>query len=110
MKMLIYAGSEFMTSDAVASALLTYSAALADNHEAATIELPIIEPGGRRTTAAFLVGPASQIVSKDIESDLEEPHDPELVERLRAMTRRLRPEGTVERESAPDSARLEWED
>jgi hypothetical protein len=110
MKMLIYACSEFMTSDAVAVALLRYSEALAESQEAATIELPIVEPGGRLTTAEFLVGPASQIVSKNIETDLEEPDAPEVVERLRAMTRRLRPEASIESEAPSGNGRWKWED
>ena len=109
MKVLIYAGSEFMTSDAVAVALLQYSEALAENQEAATIELPIVEPGGKLTTAEFLVGPASQIVSKDIDTDLEEPHAPQVVEHLRAMTRHLRPEGSVESETPAADAHGNWD-
>ncbi len=109
MKVLIYAGSEFMTSDAVAAALLHYSEALAENHQAATIELPIVEPGGRLTTAEFLVGPSSQIVSKDVVTELEEPDAPDVVENLRAMTRRLHPEGAVESESPSQDPDWPWE-
>ena len=110
MRILIYAGSEFMMSDAVAEALLHYSEALAENQEAATIELPIVEPGGTLTTAEFLVGPASQIVSKHIETELEEPHAAEVVDRLHAMTRRLRPEAATESETPAASSPMTWED
>ena len=77
--MLIYAGSEFMTSDAIADAVLRYSAALAEGRGAATIDVPIVGRDGTASSAAFLLGPASQIVSRDFETDITEPDDPELV-------------------------------
>jgi hypothetical protein len=106
MKVLIYAGSEFMTGDDIAAALLRYSEALAEGREAATIEIPIVGADGGASTAAFLVGPASQIVSKDVDSDLEEPQDSEMVAFLDAQTRRLHP--TASTDSEPPPQEIDW--
>ena len=109
MRMLIYAGSEFMTSDAIADALLRYSEALADGRTAATIEVPVVEPDGSTTTAAFLVGPASQIVSKEIETDMVDPDAPEVLARLEALTRSLHPTATTDSEPPTEDVSWNWE-
>lgn len=107
--MLIYAGSEFMTSDAIADAVLRYSAALAEGRNAATIDVPIIGRDGTASSAAFLLGPASQIVSRDFETDIAEPDDPELVERLEALTRELHPTAAIESEPMTPDVDWTWE-
>jgi hypothetical protein len=90
-KLLIYAGDEYMTGDDIAIALLDYSQALADNATAGSVEIPILEADGARQAAIFLLGPASQIVAKDVDTPYEELTDPAAVEDLRARTRTLRP-------------------
>ena len=106
MKVLTYAGSEFMTSDAVAAALLEYGAALAEGREAATVEIPVIEADGAESVALFLVGPASQIVSRNAETGIPEPDHAEVVGRLEELTRRLRPTATADRN--PPSEDVDW--
>jgi hypothetical protein len=86
-----YAGEELMTGDAIAEALLKYSEALAESGSASTVEIPTILDDGSRSTAKVLVGPASQIVAKPVESSFEELRDAEVVSRLSAMTAELRP-------------------
>lgn len=108
MKVVIYAGGEFMTSDAIADALMDYSAALAEGHDAATIELPIVAEDGDPGRAVFLVGPASQIVAKTVTTDLPEPEDAAEVEHLRAMTRSLRPTASIDTE-AREQVEWNWE-
>ena len=63
MKSIIYANTELLTGDAIAVGVLHYSAALADNGLAETIEIPVLDPDGSRSTALMLIGPASQIVA-----------------------------------------------
>lgn len=106
MKALIYAGSQFLTSDAIAAALLEYSAALAEGREAATVEIPVIDSDGSESVAVFLVGPASQIVSRAIDSDSDDPDHPEVVSRLEDLTRRLRPTATADR--TPPAQDVDW--
>ena len=92
-KLLMYAGGEYLTGDEIAVALLEYRAALADNSTAESVEIPIIYRDGQRQTAIFLLGPASQIVAKTVDGDRDELADQSTVDDLRARTRILRPVG-----------------
>jgi hypothetical protein len=105
MKSIIYAHTELLTGDAIAIAVLHYSAALADNGLAETIEIPIIEPDGSPSTALLLIGPASQIVAKGADTGFPELVDDDLVAELARRTRMLRPEGQADVDE-PDYA--EW--
>lgn len=87
MQIITYAGDEFLTGDDIADALLGYSRALGDEDRAEVVEIPVREDDGSLATAKFLIGPASQIVSRSVQGKGEELTDPELVERLRRMTR-----------------------
>ena len=98
MKVLMYAGGEYLTGDEIAVALLEYSESLAEVGEAATVEIPIVARG-KRVHATFLIGPASQIVATDLETSDEELVDPAVVDELRLLTRRLRPVGIPADES-----------
>ena len=103
-KLLIYAGGEYMTGDDIATALLAYSEALADNDTAESVEIPILDTDGTRQTAIFLLGPASQIVAKNVDTDHEELVDQAAVDELRTRTQALRPVGK------PTAARDEPDD
>jgi hypothetical protein len=92
---IVYAGEEFTTGDEIAQALLKYSAALAEKGSAATVEIPTLSDDGTRSVATVLVGPASQIVAKPVESSFAELRDPRVVERLAALTSDLRPGPSV---------------
>ncbi|WP_461472559.1 hypothetical protein [Microbacterium sp. HJ5] len=109
MQVLIYAGSRFLTSDAIAVALLQYSAALAEGREAATVEIPVLEENGHESTAVFLVGPASQIVSKDFDTALPEPDHPDVVEKLEALTRSMHPTASTDRNPPAQDVDWNWE-
>ena len=105
MKLLIYAGGEYMTGDDIATALLAYSEALADNSTAESVEIPILDTDGILRTAIFLLGPASQIVAKDVDSDHAELVDQAAVDEVHTRTRNLRP---VAKPTDPDDGPPEW--
>lgn len=90
----VYAGNEFLTGDELALALVDFSQALARLGSAESIEVPVRDPDGTTRAAVFLVGPASQIVAKGVDSD-DELIDEAVVEELKARTRRLRPSGSA---------------
>ncbi len=92
---IVYAGEELMTGDEIAQALLKYSQALAEKGSASTVEIPILSDDGTRSTATVLVGPASQIVARPVESSFAELRDPRVVEQLAALTSDLRPGPSV---------------
>ncbi len=87
----MYAGGEFMTGDDIAQALFEYSQALAEEDAAASVEIPVLNDDGSLGSATFLVGPASQIVARAVDSEFDEVIDPEVVERLRQLKRQARP-------------------
>jgi hypothetical protein len=109
-KLLIYAGDEYMTGDDIALALLKYSEALADNETAESVEIPILEADGTRQSAIFLLGPASQIVAKNVDSGHDELLDPAAVEQMQARTRALRPVGMPITPITPNDDSADWID
>lgn len=87
MQTIIYGGDAYLTGDDIADALLAYGRALGEEVRAELVEIPVREPDGAVVTAKFLIGPASQIVAKEMPDGGPELEDPELVERLRTLTR-----------------------
>jgi hypothetical protein len=105
-KRVIYAGSEFVTGDDIAAALLGCSQALAEAGEAETVSVPVMEHDGAVGVVIVLVGPASQIIAHDIEIDGDELVDESAVDRLTAIGRRFRPVATVDT-TAP--VEIDWD-
>ncbi|WP_426320799.1 hypothetical protein [Microbacterium sp. E-13] len=103
MKRVIYAGSEFVTGDDIASALLYCSQALAEAGVAETVSVPTREQDGSIGRIMVLIGPASQIVARDVEVDGEELVDTTAVARLSAIQRRLRPVATFDSGTPDDN-------
>lgn len=96
MRVIVYAGTEFVTGDEIALALVDFSQALARAGSAESIEVPVRDADGSTRGAVFLVGPASQIVAKSIDSPGDELVDEGVVEELKARIRRLRPSAAGE--------------
>jgi hypothetical protein len=87
MRLIMYGGEEFLTGDEIADALLAYGRALGDEERAEIIEIPVREDDGSVVSAKFLIGPASQIVSKTVHDRGPELQDDALVGRLKDLTR-----------------------
>lgn len=83
----MYGGEEFLTGDDIADALLAYGRALGDEERAEIVEIPIREEDGSVVPAKFLIGPASQLISKVATGRGAELEDEELVRRLQELTR-----------------------
>ena len=64
----------------------------------------ILDTDGTRRTTIFLLGPASQIVAKNVDTDHEELVDEAAVDELHTRTQALRPVGkpTVARDEPDD--------
>ncbi|MGA1827829.1 hypothetical protein [Microbacterium sp.] len=91
MKILTYTGAELMTGDDIADAVLDYCVALAEESTAETIEIPVLKPDGSRGTASLLVGPASQIVATQVDTDFDELIDEQTIRLLHTRTLAHRP-------------------
>ncbi|WP_430647734.1 hypothetical protein [Agromyces sp. GXS1127] len=113
MERIHYAGGELLTGSEIAAAVIDYAAALASQHSAASIDIPVRAHDGTIARAQLLIGPASQLLSEDVETvEDDELEDEELVSRLRAATTALssvRPvigeTGAIVEDDADD---LEW--
>jgi hypothetical protein len=91
MQQITYAGARFVTGTEIAKALVSYAAALGQQGRAATVEIPVRHDGdGELRVVSFLVGPASQLVTEEVDS-ADEIRDDDLVARLRALTAELAP-------------------
>lgn len=91
MKILTYTGAELMTGDDIADAVLDYCVALAEESTAETIEIPVLKADGSRGTASLLVGPASQIVATQVDTDFDELIDEQTIRLLHTRTLAHRP-------------------
>lgn len=87
MQMITYAGDEFLTGDEIAEALLAYSRALGEEDRAEIVGIPVRAGDGSTATARFLIGPASQIVTRTVSGHGDELEDHEVVQRLQQLTR-----------------------
>ena len=91
MRRLHYAGTYVLTPDDVSTALLRYARALAETHSSDVVSIPVLEEGGARGWAHFLIGPASQLYSTPVAEAVEEIEEPELVQELERRANRLQP-------------------
>ena len=104
MQRIFYANSSMLTGSDITRALLDYAAALARNNGSETITIPIRQADGEMTRATFLIGPASQLVAEEEESDYDEVRDDILVAKMKAMTSELTTPRAVSAESAGTTA------
>lgn len=107
MKRVIYAGSEFVTGDDIAAALLGCGQALAEVGEAEAVTVPTREADGSLGEVTVLIGPASQMVARDAKSDGDELIDEVAIARLTAIQRRVRPVAAVDLAPSNDN---DWDD
>ena len=107
MKRVIYAGSEFVTGDDIAAALMACGQALAEVGEAEAVTVPTREPDGSVVDVTVLIGPASQMVARDVGSDGDELVDRDAVARMHAIQRRLHPVAAVDLTPSDDA---DWDD
>lgn len=95
MRQVNYAGGSFITSDAVANALLEYAASLANADRAATVHAPAIGDNGEPVDIQILIGPASQLMAQAIEHEGTGPDGTEfaagIAERMNVLRRTFIP-------------------
>lgn len=105
-----YAGGELLTGSDIAEAVVQYAAALGRSNSAASIDIPVRTDAGTTRRAHLLVGPASQLVTEPVDTDLDELVDAALVADLRAATTALVPHPLVDRMQIDDgdTDELEW--
>ena len=82
MERIYYAGSSFLTGNAIAQALVNYARFLVAHHSTAAVDIPIRNADGSEGRASFLLGPTTQLVSKSEWSGDAELEDDAIVARL----------------------------
>lgn len=69
MKRVFYAGTEFVTTDAVAEELIHLAEELANHQRAGTVVVPGLRPDDQVDEFTIVIGPSSQIVINNDVSD-----------------------------------------
>ena len=105
MRQITYAGGSFVTSDAVAQALLEYGAALANAARAATVHVPVVGLHGEGDNVAVLVGPASQLLAEPYDGPDEEIDGTAFIHEVTDRTRQLDRTFTV----PGDYSTMDWD-
>jgi hypothetical protein len=107
MKRIAYAEEWLTTDDRVADLVLEYARALAQHDTADTISVPVLDDDGRVRQAQFLVGPASQIIIIEAETDAPSFAEADAaVADLRARIERLAPHAVPFDEGDDEAAAL----
>ncbi|MFJ3491039.1 hypothetical protein [Leifsonia aquatica] len=86
MRKIIYGGTSIFTGDRIADAILDYGAALAGASQADVIDFPGRDASGELRELRLLLGPASQMVSEDVDIEWPEILSPETVAHLDDLT------------------------
>lgn len=89
MKRVSYGGESFLTTDAVADALLRLVAAFGDGHSAEVLEIPAVKSDGKTMIVQLVVGPMSELISVPDETPLKEPDTTAVVRQLRERAKVL---------------------
>ncbi|TFD76736.1 hypothetical protein E3T54_10085 [Cryobacterium sp. Sr8] len=89
MRRISYSGASFLTTTAVADALLSLVTALGSNQTTETLELPAVNTAGKPMTVKLVVGPRSELISIPEESPWETACTAASLAYLRARTQTL---------------------
>jgi hypothetical protein len=105
MKRILYSGGTVVTGDQVADAVLEYASELARQESSDTLDVPSVTEAGVLGHTQLLLGPASQFVVEEFESELDDLVDADLVESIREKTGHLqapRPVASTTMSDYPD--------
>ena len=105
-----YAGASFLTSDDIANGLFRFVAALGENHEAESLEIPAFTDDGKAVLVRMVVGPASELVGVPEESVFEEPNTVDFVSELHKRTLALSSLRPVIDTEVGFSTAYDWDD
>ena len=95
MKRIMYASGGFVTSDAIADALMDYASVLAVINSSDVVDCEGIDEEGTVRRIRMLLGPASQIMAMQMDGDAVEMHVDETVAELQHRTRLRLPDYTT---------------
>lgn len=88
MKRIMYSAGSFVTGDRIADALMDYATVLARVGSADHLRVPGLGPDDRVHGFDLLIGPASQILTEDADTVIEEVGDEAFIQDVRQRSRR----------------------
>jgi len=89
-KRIHYTDDHLVTGDAIAEAVVDYARALALQGNSDTVDLPGMDRNGVRQRFQMLLGPASQMLVAEEQTDEPDFEDDALVDDIRSRIHRLR--------------------
>jgi hypothetical protein len=95
-KYIHYDGSQILTGDAIADAVVDYAAVLGANSRTDTVAIPAVADDGAVTKTTVLIGPASELTVSAAPDDELEPEDHGFIRRLRDAAERAGTERPVD--------------
>ena len=104
MKRIHYTDEYMVTGDTIAAAVVEYARALAMKNKSDMVDLPGRDRAGLHQRFQILLGPASQMLVSEEQTDEDEIDDPGLVDDIEARIHRLRvaePQPTEPAEGIP---------
>ena len=90
MKRIHYADEYLVTGDEIAAAVVEYARALAMQNKSDMVDLPGMDRGGVHQRFQILLGPASQMLVSEEQTDEAEIEDARLVDEIEVRIDRLR--------------------
>ena len=81
-----YGTETFLTSDAVAEALLTFAATLRGMDHGHLLTVPTVEPDGQEGSISIVVAPGIPMLSRPSVSEIPDPEAAALIEQMVQMT------------------------
>ncbi|MFB2581891.1 hypothetical protein ACEXQD_11610 [Herbiconiux sp. P15] len=86
MRSVKYGTETFLTSDAVADALLTFAATLRGLDHGHLLTVPTVEADGHAGSISIVVAPGIPMLSRPSVSEIPDPEAAELIEQMMQMT------------------------
>ena len=82
MQQISYSGDTFVTSDDIAAKVLEYARTLGLAGSDDTIQIPAVDESGTVWKVQLLIGPASELVSRQVEGNDQDLHAADLLAEL----------------------------
>lgn len=83
MKLINYADADWLVGDEAADLLLQYSILMAREGSADAVEVKVLTAEGTEQAVSFLLGPATMMTARSVDSDLPEPENSVAIEDVR---------------------------
>lgn len=89
MKLINYGETDWLVGDDAAGVLFEYSILMAKGSSADSVDVAVLNSEGRVESVSFLIGPATMMTSRDVESDFEEPENEPVITEVRQRMQRI---------------------